>query len=103
MQPFSLYTTDQVEDDTPLRPLDIVRDILREAESLPQLMEVHYLAQEPGLIEIMRGLIALPEDERFRLQHYLACRRGRRLHVGEAPNGALLIEALDETRRDESA
>ncbi len=103
MQPFSRYTTDLVDDDTPLRPLDIVCDILREAESVPRLMEVHYLAQEPGLIEIMRGLIALPDDERFRLQHYLAGRRGRRLHVCEAPNGTLMIEAVDETRRDESA
>jgi len=103
MQPVSLYTTEHVDDDTPLHPLDIVRDILREAESLPRLMEVHYLAQEPGVVEIMRGLIALPDDERFRLQRYLACRRGRRLHVRETPNGALIIEAVDETRLDDSA
>jgi hypothetical protein len=94
---------DPMADDTPLHPLDIVRDILREAESLPHLIEVHYLAQEPGLIEIMRSLTALPDDERFRLQRYLACRRGRRLHVRETPNGALIVEALDEARRDESA
>jgi hypothetical protein len=94
---------DPMADDTPLHPLDIVRDILREAESLPRLMEVHYLTQEPGLIEIMRSLIALPDDERFRLQRYLACRRGRRLHVRETPNGALTIEPSDETRLDDSA
>ncbi len=93
---------DPMADDTPLHPLDIVRDILREAESLPRLMEVHYITQEPGLIEIMRGLIALPDDERFRLQHYLAGRRGRRLHVRETPNGALIIAAVDETQLDES-
>lgn len=93
---------DPVADDTPLHPLDIVRDILREAESLPRLMEVHYLAQEPGLIEIMRSLTALPDEERFRLQHYLACRRSRRLHVRELPSGALILDAVDETRFDES-
>jgi hypothetical protein len=90
-------------DDTPLHPLDIVRDILREAENLPRLMEVHYLAQEPGLVEIMRSLTALPDEERFRLQHYLARRRGRRLYTRESPNGALIIEPADEARHDESA
>jgi hypothetical protein len=94
---------DHIGDDTPIEPLDIVRDILRDAESLPRLIEVHYLAQEPGLIEIMRGLIALPDEERFRLQHYLASRRSRRLHVREAPNGALMIAAVDEARLDEGA
>jgi hypothetical protein len=103
MSHLSSLFVDLVADDMPLRPLDIVRDILSESENLPRLMELHYLAQEPGLIEIMRSLIALPEEERFRLQHYLARRRGRRLHVGELPGGALILEPIDETWREEDA
>jgi hypothetical protein len=92
---------DQVADEAP-QPIEIVRDILREAESLPRLMEVSYLAQEPGLIEIMRGLIALADEERFRLQQYLARRRGRRFYVRELPTGALVLETAEESAREEN-
>lgn len=95
--------SDQFADEQPPHPIDIVRDILREADSLSRLIEVHYLAQEPGLLEIMRGLIALSDDERCRLQQYLARRRERYLYVRELPSGALILDTADETRLDESA
>src|SRR5215471_17987796 len=43
---------------------DIALGILLESESLPQLMELHYYAGEPGFAEIMRMLIGLPDAER---------------------------------------
>ncbi len=61
-----------IAEEMPLDAVDIVRDILRDAESLPRLMEIHYLMQEPGLVELMRGLGALPEADRRRLTAYLA-------------------------------
>ncbi len=92
-------------DEAPLDPVDVVCDILRDVESLPRLMEVHYLMQEPGLIELIRGLGALPDCDRFRLSAYLARHRHRhgRLRVRQLPAGALILEAADETRLDESA
>ena len=90
-------------EELPLDPIDIVRDILREVESLPRLMEVHYLMQEPGLPDPMRGLGALEEGDRKRLNAYLARHRLSRLRVRDLSAGALILEALDPTRRDESA
>ncbi|MGO9633059.1 MAG: hypothetical protein ACLPX1_04080 [Steroidobacteraceae bacterium] len=90
-------------DEAPLDPADVVCDILRDVESLPRLMEVHYLMQEPGLIELIRGLGALPDCDRFRLSAYLARHRQARLRVRQLPAGALILEAADETRLDESA
>jgi hypothetical protein len=66
---------DQIPDEAPPLAIDVVRDILREVESLPRLMEAHYLMQEPGLLDIMRGVGALPDDDRNRLQEYLARHR----------------------------
>jgi hypothetical protein len=94
---------DQMPDEAPPHAIDVVCDILREVESLPRLMEVHYLMQEPGLLDILRGLGALPEDDRNRLQEYLVHYRQARLRVRELPTGALILESADETRFDESA
>jgi len=92
-----------VVDETPPHPLDIVCDILHEAGSLPRLMEVLYFIDEPGLLEIMRALTALPDEERFRLQQYLARHRERHMFVSELPSGALIIETVEQTPLNESA
>ncbi len=92
-----------IAEEMPLDAVDIVRDILRDVESLPRLMELHYLMQEPGLVELIRGLGALPEGDRRRLTAYLARRCPGPLRVRTSPTGALILEAADETRLDESA
>ena len=94
---------DHFADEAPLDPTDIVCDILRDVESLTRLMEVHYLMQEPGLIELIRGLGALPDCDRFRLSAYLARHCPGGLRVRQLPSGALILEAMHETRLDESA
>ncbi len=90
-------------DEAPLDVVNIVCDILRDAESLSRLMEIHYLMQEPGLVELMRRLGALAEGDRRRLTAYLARNCPGRLRVRQSPTGALILEAADETRLDESA
>jgi len=93
----------RLADEAPLDALDIVRDILRDIDSLPRLMEVHYLMQEPGLVDLMRVLGALPDGDRHRLNAYLARHRPARLRVRELPTGGIVLEVADEIRLDESA
>lgn len=88
---------------TPHQPVDIIRDILRDAESLPRLMEVYYLMQEPGLLEIMRGLGALPDADRKRLQTYIQRHRHKSFRVRELPTGAVILEFDEKTRLDATA
>jgi hypothetical protein len=94
---------DQIEEEAPPHPADIVREILCEVENLPRLMEAHYLLQEPGLLDIMRGLGALADDDRNRLQEYLVRHRQELLRVRELPTGALILELKDKTSLDKSA
>jgi hypothetical protein len=95
---------DQIGEEAPPHPVDIVCDILREVETLPRLMEIHYLVQEPGMLDIMRGVGALSDDDRNRLRDYLARHSKARLHVREMPrSGALILELVDETSLDKSA
>jgi hypothetical protein len=94
---------DEIEDEAPPHPIDIVRDILGELGSLPRLMEIDYLAREPGLLDIMRGLAALGDGERRLLRDYLARHGNKRLDVRELPTGALVLEFADRASLSESA
>jgi hypothetical protein len=88
----SQLSPDPSDDEERPHPIDIVRDILRDVESLPVLMEVYYLVSEPGLLEIMRGLGALPDEDRSRLRAYLSRHSNVPLRARELPAGALLLE-----------
>ena len=90
-------------DEAPLDPVDIVHDILRDIGSLPRLMEIHYLMQEPGLVDLMRVLGTLPDSDRHRLSAYLDRHRPARLRLRELPTGGMLLEVTDEIRLNESA
>ncbi|AXK79985.1 hypothetical protein DW352_05295 [Pseudolabrys taiwanensis] len=76
-----------------LHAIDIVRDILARAGTLPRLMEVHYLMQEPDLFEIVRCMTALPDKERAKLLQFFE-KHGMlsRLRVREVGGRALHLE-----------
>jgi hypothetical protein len=88
----SRLSPDPSDDEEGPHPIDIVRDILRGVESLAALMEIYYLVNEPGLLQIMRGLGALSDDDRSRLQAYLSRHSNAPLRVRELPGGALSME-----------
>jgi hypothetical protein len=93
---------DEIADEAPPHPIDIVRDILGELGSLPRLMEIDYLAREPELLDIMRGLSALGDRDRQKLREYLARYGHKRLAVRELPTGALALEFTDRIPLGES-
>lgn len=99
----SQLSRDDRVDGAQLHPIDIVREILEEVGSLSRLMEVHYLVQEPGLLDIMRVLGGLSEGDRVRLREYLVGRRQSRLRVRQLAVGRLSVEWLDDDRIEKSA
>jgi hypothetical protein len=94
---------DEIVDEAPPHPIDIVRDILGEVGSLPRLMEIDYLAREPGLLDIMRGLAALPDGDRQVLRDYLARHSHKRLGLRQLPTGAVVLAFTDRTPLAETA
>jgi hypothetical protein len=80
-------------DDDPPSAQDIALAILLEAESLPQLMELHYYAGEPGFLEIVRALAALPEDAREDLRKFLAATDRHRIQV-RRDGSRLIVERV---------
>ena len=84
----SLPSREDAPDDDPPSAEDIALGILLESETLPQLMELHYYAGEAGFVEIMRMLIALPEEERALLRDFVTT-SGYRLRIRR--EGARLV------------
>jgi hypothetical protein len=88
---------DPIADEEALHPTDIVRVILREAGTLSRLIEIHYFSQEPGFLNVLRGLGALSDQDRATLDDYLHRHSGKCLSVRELPNGALMIAVKRES------
>lgn len=76
-----------------LHTIDLVRDILARAGTLPRLMEVHYMMQEPDLFEIVRCMLALPDIERAKLLRFFEMQGAvSQLRVREVGGGVLRLE-----------
>lgn len=76
-----------------LHPIDILRDILAQAGTLSRLMEIHYLVQEPGLLDIMRYVAGLSDGDRAKLLRFLGAHESpSRLRVHEVGSGMLHLE-----------
>lgn len=88
---------DPIADEEALHPTDIVRVILQGAGTLSRLIEIHYFSQEPGFLNILRGLGALTDEDRATLDDYLHRHSGKSLSVRELPNGALMIAVKRES------
>ncbi|HEX2653233.1 MAG TPA: hypothetical protein VHN11_06240 [Xanthobacteraceae bacterium] len=86
------------ESEDSLHSTDVVREILQEVGSLSRLMQLHYLAQEPGLLEIMYRLAALSDDGRAKLEAFLAKAQGDALNVREDSAGSLILEWQENQR-----
>lgn len=70
---------------------DIVAHILLESGDLARLTELFYFSREPGLIEAVRWLAALPEDTRRELVAFATERHDVRV---ERPDAATLLVKL---------
>jgi hypothetical protein len=50
----------------------LIRALVDGCGSPAAVLELYYWSREPGMIEMMRGIIAMPEDTRAALEAFLA-------------------------------
>jgi len=58
---------------SPVRKLQatkIIQSVLAECEDSSRLLELFYLSREPGLLEILRAVAAMPEEARASLEAF---------------------------------
>ena len=53
----------------------LVRALVAGCDSPAQVLELYYWSKEPGLIDVIRGIVAMPEEARAALETFMAISR----------------------------
>jgi hypothetical protein len=59
--------------------------------TIPELLELLYVGEEPGFFELMRGLFALSDESRLILQTFLEARSTQPTTVAIDPGGRCVL------------
>jgi hypothetical protein len=77
----------------------LIRALVEGCGSPAQVLELYYWSKEPGLIEIIRGIVAMPEDTRAALETFLAISREPKSVVATLDRrGALTLTSAEAVR-----
>jgi hypothetical protein len=76
----SPQSRDDPADDEPPGAREIVLNILLESDPA-RLIEVFYIAREPGFLETLRWLASLPDDARRQLNEFIGVGGKHDVHV----------------------
>src|SRR5262249_42009376 len=64
------YKSDEQNPVRKLQAAKVIQSVLAECEDSSRLLELFYLSREPGLLEILRAVAALPEETRASLEAF---------------------------------
>ena len=83
---------DQSESDAPSAN-EIVASILEEVGDLGNLIELFYLSREPGALDVLRWVAALPEKPRGELMEFIktAAKRNKAIRLKRTGEGGLVL------------
>lgn len=73
---------------------EILTSMLQEVGDLSGLLELFYLSREPGVLELLRWVAALPQPERGELTQFIADagKRNQSIRLNLTAEGALVLE-----------
>lgn len=74
----------------------LVHALVAGCGSPAQVLELYYWSKEPGLTEIIRGIVAMPEQTRAALEAFVAISHGAKSVVATLDrHGALTLTSAD--------
>ncbi len=77
----------------------LIRAIVGGCATPAEALELYYWSREPGLIEIIRGIAAMPEETRASLEAFLALARGGKEVTGNLNRlGVLTLTSAEATK-----
>jgi hypothetical protein len=77
----------------------LIRILAAECGSPAELLEFYYWSREPGMIETMRGIIAMPEAARAALEAFIALARDpKSIEANMNPHGALTLVSPETSK-----
>jgi hypothetical protein len=77
----------------------LVRVLLGACENPAKALELHYWSKEPGLIEIIRSIVMMPEDVRAAIEAFVALARDTRTVTASLDRRGLLTLASAQASR----
>jgi hypothetical protein len=71
----------------------LIRVLLAGCDNPAKALELHYWSKEPGLLEIMRGIVMMPEGARAAIEAFVALARDTRSVTASLDRRGLLTLA----------
>lgn len=77
----------------------LIRTLVAGCGSTAAVLELYYWSREPGMIEMMRGVIAMPEQTRAALEAFIALARDpKSIEANLNPAGALTLSSPETSK-----
>lgn len=84
---------------TKARSERLIRTLAAECGSPAEVLELYYWSREPGMIEMMRGIVAMPEAVRAALEAFIALARDpKSIEANMNPHGALTLVSPETSK-----
>jgi hypothetical protein len=77
----------------------LIRTLVQGCGSPAQALELYYWSREPGLIEVIRGIVMMPESTRATIEAFVALARDARSVKGELDSRGVLTLVSAEVAR----
>jgi hypothetical protein len=77
----------------------LIRTLLAACDDPAVALELLYWSREPGLVEVIRAVAAMPEETRASIEAFIALARdARTVSARLGPNGALTLHSGEATK-----
>jgi hypothetical protein len=77
----------------------LIRSLVLECKSPSEVLELYYWSKEPGLIEVIRGIAAMPEEARASIEAFIALAGDAKSASAELDGRGVLTLASGEATR----
>ena len=77
----------------------LIRMLVAGCGSPASVLELYYWSREPGMIDVMRGIVAMPEETRAAFEAFLALARDpKSIEASMSPEGVLTLASPETSK-----
>jgi hypothetical protein len=89
----------RVKSHTKARSERLIRTLAAGCGSPAEVLELYYWSREPGMIEMMRDIVAMPEETRAALEAFISLARDpKSIEANLDPDGALTLTSPETSK-----
>ena len=99
MTPSSRRVRTRLTSRAKIRSERVIRMLVAGCGSPAEVLELYYWSREPGMIEIVRGVVAMPEETRAALEAFIAlAREPKSIEATMNPHGTLTLASPEASK-----